>query len=133
MVAVSVVVATISPWSGVLSTGSGFHSSPAVFGEQVDVLARTETPDVGGISTSRNLAESFTDQVQFDNYSLIIKGQRVFLQYVVFHSISPCSHKTIVQANSTLSDSLFLLCGLIFFRSSKPRALMASAFTSIWV
>ncbi|KAK7019437.1 hypothetical protein VNI00_018047 [Paramarasmius palmivorus] len=86
MVAVSVVVATISPWSGIISTGSGFSSSPAVFGERVDVLARTDTPDVGDISTSRNLAESFTEQVQFDNYSLIIKGQRVFLHSGEFHT-----------------------------------------------
>ncbi|KAK7047487.1 hypothetical protein VNI00_006718 [Paramarasmius palmivorus] len=79
MIAVSIAI--LSPWSVALSTASSIHASP-----EGDMLARTNTPVVANVSAGRNLAASFTDQVQFDNYSLIIKGQRVFLHSGEFHT-----------------------------------------------
>ncbi|THU84979.1 glycoside hydrolase family 35 protein [Dendrothele bispora CBS 962.96] len=56
--------------------------------EDVELLARTpaSTSQHEPLALVPELAPRFTDQVQFDNYSLILKGQRIFLYSGEFHT-----------------------------------------------
>lgn len=72
-------------------------------------------------------AFDITPDVQFDNYTLFIKGQRVFIQYdtVPGHSIVARYNETLfntVQENSTHSGCQSRRCGLTSFRRLKQPA-----------
>lgn len=70
---------TLAPWSGALSSASAVHDSP--FSSAVSPL--TDPP--------RN-STGLTDVVQWDNYTLFIHGQRIFLQYANFQFYRPTKH-----------------------------------------
>lgn len=60
-----------------------------------------------------------TDQVQFDNYSLILRGQRIFLQYIYFFTSeidALLTYMPLVLENSIPLGYLYPLCGQIFSR-----------------
>jgi hypothetical protein len=66
-----------------------------------------------------------TSDVRFDNYSLILKGQRVFLQYVTSLKQIYCNvdnHNYNVARESSI-PSVFQChhCGLIFWKRSKQQ------------
>jgi hypothetical protein len=70
-------------------------------------------------------ATAITPDVQFDNYTLILKGQRIFIQYdtAFCHSIAPYNKYLLpVQENSTLSGCQSPPCGLTSYRKRKLRA-----------
>lgn len=127
---------------------TGFYPSPHVFGyvQLRDLVSRsfgirhlnselsTITNSAVPESTLSTLTRS--SEVQFDNYSLILRGQRIFLKCVftflfIAYFISTIMY--IARVNSTLSGYLFLHCGRIFSRRSKQQALMLSVFIRIWV
>ena len=80
-----------------------------------------------------------TDQVQFDNYSLILRGQRILLQCVISYLVYYYLFLALgwlwwsVLESFTHSGYPYLLYGLIFSKSSKPQDWMQLASTHIWV
>lgn len=95
--------------------------SPRLFGSVPDSLPISFARAEASPSFSSN---SLTDVVQWDSFSLIVKGQRIFLQYVyyVVYVDLPKLISVTAPENSTLSASLFLLCGSTFFKRSRPQA-----------
>lgn len=78
--------------------------------------------------------EGVSPDVQYDNYTLILKGQRVFLQYVAILNIcDPFAQRFgIAQESSTRSASLFLRYGLISCKRPRQLDSTRSVSTSIW-
>ncbi len=66
-------------WTATLLLWSWF--SALLYGSSIGALARSIVHDENGDTLYRRVA-SFTDQVSFDNYSLSLRGQRIFLQSV---------------------------------------------------
>lgn len=70
---------TLAPWSGALSSASAVHDSP---------FSRAVSPPTDPPRNSTGL----TDVVQWDNYTLFVHGQRIFLQYAIFQFYRPTKH-----------------------------------------
>ena len=76
-----------------------------------------------------------TNDVLWDKYSLVVKGQRIFLQYVrpyteqLVHSVYYCWS---ALASFTPSGCQFLDCGLMFFKRLRPGDSTPSVFTLTW-
>ncbi|KAK0186877.1 glycoside hydrolase family 35 protein [Armillaria mellea] len=70
-------------WTATLLLWSWF--SALLCGSSIGVLARSIVHDENGDTLYRRVA-SFTDQVSFDNYSLSLRGQRIFLHSGEFHT-----------------------------------------------
>ncbi|KAK0186885.1 glycoside hydrolase family 35 protein [Armillaria mellea] len=87
-----------------MNVSSDFHSTPTVLlrrwtvtllfwtwlsallhGSNIGAFARSIVHDENGDTLYRRVA-SFTDQVSFDNYSLSLRGQRIFLHSGEFHT-----------------------------------------------
>uniref|UniRef100_A0A0W0F4R5 Glycoside hydrolase 35 catalytic domain-containing protein n=1 Tax=Moniliophthora roreri TaxID=221103 RepID=A0A0W0F4R5_MONRR len=120
MITVSIGITVLLPWSGALPVASGSASLSGSFGEGIGVPARTSTSAIdGGIPRTKFPASSFTDEVQFDKYSLIVKGQRTFLHSGEFHTFRlpvPSLWPDILQkfkAAGLNSVSVYIHMGLI--------------------
>ncbi|PBK88407.1 glycoside hydrolase family 35 protein [Armillaria gallica] len=70
-------------WTTTLLLWSWF--STLLYGSSIGALARSIVHDENGDILYRRGA-SFTDQVSFDNYSLLLRGQRIFLHSGEFHT-----------------------------------------------
>ena len=66
------LLAVFIVWSGAEATASALRDSP---------FSRAVSPPSDPPRNSTGL----TDVVQWDNYTLFVHGQRIFLQYVWFH------------------------------------------------
>jgi hypothetical protein len=98
---------------------------PPSFSQLQGFVARSSlfdrTPEASSASSQLNIRARTTD-VQFDNYSLILKGQRIFLQYVlhrIFSFTNFVDLKCIALESFTHSGCPFLICGPTFSKRSK--------------
>ncbi|KAF5334106.1 hypothetical protein D9758_016081 [Tetrapyrgos nigripes] len=88
MLMVSLMMVVLWPWSS--SESAKVLTPDASRYDGFDLLARTVASPKGtahGVLVQPpELAPRFTDEVSFDNYSLIVKGQRIFLYSGEFHT-----------------------------------------------
>jgi len=78
MLLVSILMVVIWPWGDVSAT---VRTPDVSINEDVELLARTakDLSNHEPMVAIPELSPRFTDDVQFDNYSLLLKGQRIFL------------------------------------------------------
>lgn len=82
-------------------------------------------PEIRSVEEAKPLKDNDilvrTSDVQFDNYSLILRGQRIFLQYVItLRGIYSTINKHITALESSIPSVFrFRHCGLIFWKRLK--------------
>lgn len=75
----------------ILLATSGLAKQPTI-AHRSSIAPNAGVPSNALIPIDQGLLSSngLTDEVQWDNFSLVVKGQRIFLQYVVIASPSFC-------------------------------------------
>jgi hypothetical protein len=98
---------------------------PLSFSQLQGFVARSSlfdrTPEASSASSQLNTRARTTD-VQFDNYSLILKGQRIFLRYVFYQTLTFARFidvKCIALESFTHSGCPYLICGPTSLKRSK--------------
>jgi hypothetical protein len=112
---------SLQSWERMNNISGKFSSFSFVAREQSAQGPESTPASVVPVHQELLSSNNLTEDVQWDEFSLVVKGQRVFILYVIIVYTHICAKCTIiVEANSIRSACLYLHCGWTFFRNIKP-------------